>query len=223
MRHEKAREMRFFTRRGALAQALRSAFVDPHGREARMHTDPNHPFLSDVTELRRRARQHIERGAVTPDYKADREVVIELLQTALATELVCVARYKYHYFMAQGIDAKAVADEFLEHAKEEQDHADLIAQRITQLNGAPDLDPRGLSTRAHSEYVRGETLVEMIREDLIAERIAIESYGEIIRFLGDRDPTTRRIMEQILAKEEEHADDMQNLLASLDPTQKPKN
>jgi bacterioferritin len=187
-----------------------------------MATDP-HPFLTDVQELRRRARQHIEQGAVTPDYKADREVVIELLQTALATELVCVARYKRHYFMAQGIDAKSVADEFLEHAQEEQDHADQLAKRICQLNGAPDLDPSGLKSRSHSEYVPGETLVEMIREDLIAERIAIESYGEVIRFLGDRDPTTKRIMEQILAKEEEHAEDMQNLLASLDPTQKPKN
>jgi bacterioferritin len=187
-----------------------------------MHTDPQKPFLSDVKELRRRARQHIEQGAVTPDYKADREVVIELLQTALATELVCVARYKRHYFMAQGIDAKAIADEFLEHAKEEQEHADEICRRICQLNGAPDLDPKGLLTRSHSEYVPGETLVDMIREDLIAERIAIESYGEVIRFLGDRDPTTKRIMEIILAKEEEHADDMANLLASLDPTKKPK-
>jgi bacterioferritin len=180
------------------------------------------PFLTDIKELRRRAREHIEQGAVTPDYKADREAVIKVLNEALATEIVCVLRYKRHYFMAQGIDSKSVADEFLEHANEEQTHADEIARRICQLNGEPNFNPDGLSTRSHAEYVEGGSLVDMIREDLIAERIAIESYGEIIRFIGENDPTTKRLMEHILAKEEEHAEDMQNLLAALDPTKKPK-
>ncbi len=180
------------------------------------------PFLTDVKELRRRAREHIEQGAVTPDYKADRETVIKLLNEALATEIVCVMRYKRHYFMAQGIDSKPVADEFLEHANEEQGHADEIARRITQLNGAPNLNPEGMLMRAHSEYVEGDTLIDMIREDLVAERVAIESYNEMIRFIGDGDPTTRRLLEGILAKEEEHAEDMSNLLAAFDPKQKPK-
>ena len=175
-------------------------------------------FLSDVKELRRRARQHIENGAVTQGYGADREKVVAVLNEALATEIVCVLRYKRHYFMAQGIHAQAVAQEFLEHANEEQGHADRIAERITQLGGAPDLNPEGLTTRSHSEYVEGNSLVDMIREDLVAERIAIDSYGEIVRFFGDRDITSRRLMEEILANEEEHADDLNNLLATLDPT-----
>ena len=175
-------------------------------------------FLSDVKELRRRARQHIEDGAVTQGYGADREKVIAVLNEALATEIVCVLRYKRHYFMAQGIHAQAVAQEFLEHANEEQGHADRIAERITQLGGAPDLNPEGLTTRSHSEYVEGNSLVDMIREDLVAERIAIDSYGEIVRFFGDRDITSRRLMEEILANEEEHADDLNKLLATLDPT-----
>jgi bacterioferritin len=175
-------------------------------------------FLSDVAELRRRARQHIEDGAVTPGYTADRDTVIKILNEALATEIVCVLRYKRHYFMAQGIHAQAVADEFLEHATEEQGHADRIAERITQIGGAPDFSPQGLATRSHSEYVEGDTLVDMIREDLVAERVAIESYSEIVRYLGDRDITTRRMMEEILANEEEHADDLQKLLVTLDPT-----
>ena len=176
-------------------------------------------FLSDVTELRRRARQHIENGAVTPSYGADPGTVIKILNEALATEIVCVLRYKRHYFMAQGIHAQAVAQEFLEHANEEQGHADRIAERITQIGGAPNFSPEGLATRSHSEYVEGDTLVEMIREDLVAERIAIESYSEIVRFLGNKDITTRRMMEEILANEEEHADDLQKLLVTLDPTQ----
>ncbi len=175
-------------------------------------------FLSDVKELRRRARQHIEDGAVTAGYGADRHKVIAVLNEALATEIVCVLRYKRHYFMAQGIHAQAVAQEFLEHANEEQGHADRIAERITQIGGEPDFNPEGLASRSHSEYVEGNSLVDMIREDLIAERIAIDSYGEIIRFLGDRDITTRRLMEEILANEEEHADDLNNLLSTLDPT-----
>jgi bacterioferritin len=176
-------------------------------------------FLTDIKELRRRARQHIEDGAVTPGYGADRETVVRILNDALATEIVCVLRYKRHYFMAQGIHATAVAQEFLEHANEEQGHADRIAERITQIGGAPNFSPEGLLTRSHSEYVEGNTLVDMIREDLVAERVAIESYSEIVRFLGDRDITTRRMMEEILANEEEHADDLQNLLVTLDPTE----
>jgi bacterioferritin len=176
-------------------------------------------FLSDVEELRRRARQHIGDGAVTAGYGADREKVIAVLNEALATEIVCILRYKRHYFMATGIHANAVAQEFQEHAAEEQGHADRIAERITQLGGEPNFSPDGLSSRSHSEYVEGNSLVDMIREDLVAERIAIESYSEIIRFLGDRDVTTRRIMEEILENEEEHADDLRDLLATLDPTQ----
>ena len=175
-------------------------------------------FLSDVEELRRRARQHIQEGAVTAGYGADRERVISILKEALATEIVCVLRYKRHYFMATGIHANAVAQEFQEHAAEEQGHADRIAGRITQLGGEPDFNPDGLSSRSHSEYVEGESLVDMIREDLVAERVAIESYSEIVRFLGDRDVTTRRMMEEILEVEEEHADDLRDLLATLDPT-----
>jgi bacterioferritin len=175
-------------------------------------------FLTDVRELRRRARQHIEDGAVTAGYGADRERVIAILNEALATEIVCVLRYKRHYFMATGIHANAVAQEFQEHAAEEQGHADRIAGRITQLGGEPNFNPEGLATRSHSQYVEGDSLVDMIKEDLVAERIAIESYGEIVRFLGDRDVTTRRMMEEILENEEEHADDLRDLLATLDPT-----
>ena len=173
------------------------------------------PFLSDIQELRRRAREHMEMGAVTSSYKADREKVISILNEVLATEIVCVLRYKRHYYMASGIHAQAVADEFLEHAKEEQEHADIVAERITQLGGEPDFNPAGLAMRSHSEYVEGKTLLDMVREDLVAERIAVESYSEIIRYLGDDDPTTRIAMEQIMSKEEEHADDMKNLLERL--------
>jgi bacterioferritin len=175
-------------------------------------------FLSDIRELRRRARKRIHDGAVTDGYRADRKKVIEVLNQALATELVCVLRYKRHYFMATGIHANAVAAEFLEHANEEQGHADRIAERITQLDGEPDFNPEGLATRSHSEYKEGKSLIDMIKEDLVAERIAIESYGEIVRFLGDRDITSRRMMEELLAVEEQHADDLKNLLATLDPT-----
>jgi len=173
------------------------------------------PFVTDIQELRRRARQHMEEGAVTSAYRADREAVIRILNEVLATEIVCVLRYKRHYYMAAGIHAQAVAEEFLEHAKEEQGHADLAAERITQLGGEPNFSPEGLATRSHSEYVEGKSLLDMVREDLVAERIAVESYNEIIRYLGDNDPTTRITMEQILAKEEEHADDMKKLLETL--------
>jgi bacterioferritin len=172
-------------------------------------------FLSDIQTLRRRAREHIAQGAVTPGYHADRDVVLRLLNEALATEIVCVLRYKRHYFMAQGIHAEGVAAEFLEHANDEQQHADQIAARITQLGGEPDFSPEGLVSRSHAEYVEGGTLEDMIKEDLVAERIAIDSYREIIAYLGEKDPTSRRLMEEILAKEEEHADDLANLLEDL--------
>jgi bacterioferritin len=172
-------------------------------------------FLSDIQTLRRRAREHIAQGAVTPGYHADRDVVLRLLNEALATEIVCVLRYKRHYFMAKGIHAEGVAAEFLEHATDEQAHADQIAARITQLGGEPDFSPEGLVSRSHAEYVEGGTLEDMIKEDLVAERIAIDSYREIIAYLGEKDPTSRRLMEEILAKEEEHADDLANLLQDL--------
>ncbi|MEQ8259638.1 MAG: ferritin-like domain-containing protein [Alcanivorax sp.] len=173
------------------------------------------PFLTDVKTLRERARQHIEQGAVTAGYSADRETVLKLLNEALATEIVCTLRYKRHYYMADGLNASIAADEFLEHAQQEQQHADWLAERIVQLGGAPNFSPEGLQSRSHAEYVEGETLKEMVKEDLIAERIAIDSYREIATYLGDKDPTTRRIMEEILAQEEEHADDMASILESL--------
>jgi len=173
------------------------------------------PFLTDIKTLRERARKHIENGAVTEGYTGDRETVIKLLNEALATELVCVLRYKRHYFMATGIHADSVAAEFLEHANDEQGHADQIAARIVQLGGAPNFNPEGLLTRSHAEYVEGDSLTEMIKEDLVAERIAIDSYREMITYLGNDDPTSRRLMESILAVEEEHADDLVNLLGEL--------
>ena len=173
------------------------------------------PFLTDIKTLRERARKHIEQGAVTEGSSADRETVIKVLNEALATEIVCVLRYRRHYFMASGINAEGVAAEFLQHSNDEQGHADQIAQRIVQLQGEPNFSPEGLLTRSHAEYVEGETLNDMIKEDLVAERIAIDSYRYIIQFLGNDDPTTRRMMETILAVEEEHADDLVNLLEVL--------
>ena len=173
------------------------------------------PFLTDIKTLRERARKHIEKGAVTEGYRADRETVVKLLNEALATEIVCVLRYKRHYFMATGIHAESVAAEFLEHANDEQGHADQIAARIVQLGGAPNFNPEGLLTRSHAEYVEGETLQDMIKEDLVAERIAIDSYRDMINYFGNDDPTSRRLMESILAVEEEHADDLVNLLGEL--------
>ena len=170
------------------------------------------PFLTDIQTLRKRAREHIEQGAVTEGYRADRETVIKLLNEALATEIICVLRYKRHYFMATGINAESVATEFLQHANEEQAHADQIAQRIVQLGGAPNFSPEGLSTRSHAEYVEGDTLIDMIKEDLVAERIAIDSYRDMINYVANDDPTTRRMLEGILAMEEEHADDLVSLL-----------
>ena len=173
------------------------------------------PFLSDIHAIRARARQHIEDGAVTDSYGADRETVLRLLNEALATEIVCVLRYKRHYFMASGLMADAIKAEFLEHANEEQAHADRIAERIVQLGGAPELNPDLLSARSHAEYVEGHDLRDMVREDLVAERIAIDSYREMINFVGDRDTTTKRILEDILAQEEEHADELADMLNGL--------
>ncbi len=173
------------------------------------------PYLTDIQTLRERARKHIENGAVTAGYTADRETVVKLLNEALATEIVCVLRYKRHYFMAAGINAESVAAEFLQHANDEQGHADQIAQRIVQLKGEPNFNPEGLLMRSHAEYVEGTTLVDMIKEDLVAERIAIDSYREMINYLGLDDPTSRRMMEGILAVEEEHADDLQNFLDKM--------
>jgi bacterioferritin len=172
----------------------------------------NKPFLTDIKTLRDRARQHIENGAITEGYSADRETVVKILNEALATEIVCVLRYKRHFFMATGINAESVAAEFLQHANEEQGHADLIGARIVQLGGEPNLNPEGLLTRSHAEYVEGDSLVDMIKEDLVAERIAIDSYREMVNYVGNDDPTTRRMLEGILAMEEEHAEDLVSLL-----------
>src|SRR6202166_2242154 len=184
--------------------------------------EDHRPFVTDIQELRRRARAHMERGAVTSAYTADRETVIRILNEVLATEIVCVLRYKLHYYMATGIHAQAAAAEFLEHADEEQSHADLAAERITQLGGEPNFNPEGLAMRSHSEYAEGKTLLDMVREDLVAERIAVESYSEIIRYLGNDDPTTRRMLETIMAKEEEHADDMKKILENLSEKLRPE-
>jgi bacterioferritin len=171
--------------------------------------------LTDVKTLRVQARKHIEEGAVTAGYSADRSEVLRLLNEALATEMVCVLRYRRHHFMARGLDAKSTADEFLVHSNEEQGHADRIAARIVQLGGEPDFSPDSLSKRSHAEYVAGGSLVEMIREDLVAERIAIDSYREMIRYLDDQDPTTSQMLKGILAVEEEHADELADLLKDL--------
>lgn len=169
-------------------------------------------FMSDVQELRRRARQHIENGAVTETYGANLETAIKLLNEALATEIVCTLRYRFHYYMAKGIHAQAAQQEFLEHANEEQQHADSLAARIVQLGGKPDFNPDILTQRSHAEYIEGDTLEEMLREDLVAERVAIESYTEMVRFFDNKDTTSRRLLEQILAVEEEHAEDLVTLL-----------
>jgi bacterioferritin len=173
------------------------------------------PFLTDVETLRNRARQHIENGAVTAGYTANRETIIKLLNEALATEIVCVLRYKRHHFMASGLHSQSVAQEFLQHANEEQTHADQIARRIVQIGGEPNFSPEGLLTRSHTEYVEGLTLVGMIEEDLVAERVGIDSYREMITYVAGDDPTTRRMLEEILAMEEEHAEDLASLLKEL--------
>jgi bacterioferritin len=179
-------------------------------------TGADQAFLSDLGALRARAKEDIMKGAVTPSFpESDRKVIVELLNTALATEIVCVLRYKRHYYATHGIRAKFVAAEFLEHADEEQKHADQIAERIVQLGEDPDLNPATLLSRAHSEYDQATSLRQMLEADLIAERIAIESYREMITFVGQRDPTTRRLLESILAQEEEHAEDLVDLLEDL--------
>jgi len=172
-------------------------------------------FLTDVQTLRERARRHIEQGPITEAYGADRERVIAVLNDVLATELVCYLRYKRHYFTATGINAAPVAAEFLEHANQELGHADSVAKRITELRGAPNFNPDGLATRSHAEYVEGDTLLDMVREDLVAERVAIASYQEIVRWLGEGDPTTQQLIKSILAVEEEHADDLLNILEDM--------
>lgn len=171
--------------------------------------------ITDVKTLRARARQHLAEGAVTAGYGADREVVLKLLNDALATEIVCVLRYRRHHFMAKGIQSKSIADEFLTHSNEEQSHADQIADRIVQLGGEPDFAPNGLVNRSHAEYIEGTSLVDMITENVVAERIAIDSYRDIIQYIGDRDPTTRRMLEGIMAAEERHADELADLLEGL--------
>jgi bacterioferritin len=168
--------------------------------------------LDDVATLRKRARENIDSGAVTSGYEADRDTVLRLLNEALATELVCTLRYRRHYFMATGLASESVKQEFLEHAQQELAHADRIAARIVQLDGEPDFNPRTLTERSHAEYVPGDSLETMIREDLVAERIAIDSYRQMVTYLGNRDPTTRRLLEEILANEEEHAEDLASML-----------
>ena len=171
--------------------------------------------FTDVETLRKQARNHIEQGAVTPGYSADRFEVLQQLNQALATEIVCVLRYRRHHFMARGIHSKGVADEFLAHSNEEQGHADELAARIVQLGGEPDFAPDSLTERSHAEYVAGSTLADMIKEDLVAERIAIDSYRELIVYLGDQDPTTSQMLKGILAVEEQHADELADLLVGL--------
>lgn len=171
--------------------------------------------LTDIETLRRRAREQLEQGPITDTYGADRERVVQVLNEVLATEVVCWLRYKRHYYMASGLNAGPVAAEFLEHATQEAQHADMVASRITQLRGEPNFDPEGLASRSHAEYVEGSSLVDMVKEDLVAERVAISSYQEIVRWLGNDDPTTRGVIEQILAVEEEHADDLVSLLEEL--------
>ena len=171
--------------------------------------------LTDVKTLREQARRNIDDGAITPSYTADRTTVLKLLNEALATELICVLRYRRHYFMAKGIESKSIAAEFLEHANEELGHADLIAERIVQLGGEPDFSPDSLTSRSHAEYIPGDSLANMIKEDLIAERIAIDSYREMVEYLGNQDSTTRRMLESILAVEEQHAEELADLLEDL--------
>jgi bacterioferritin len=180
-----------------------------------MANQTDKPFLSDIEELRRRARQDMDKGAITSAYGLDLNQAISILNQVLASELVCVLRYKRHYFMAQGIHAEPVAQEFLQHANDEQLHADQVALRITQLGGGPNFNPEGLLTRSVAQYEEGDSLIEMIKEDLVAERVVIQWYGEIARWFGDQDITTRRLMEELLAKEEEHANDLADLLTEV--------
>lgn len=187
-----------------------------HGRcRLKENVLPSQPFKSDIEKIRERARAKMMDGAVTDAYKADKTSVLEVLNEVLATELVCVLRYKSHYYASKGLNKESIGQEFLQHAAEEQVHADMVCERITQLGGEPNLNPAGLATRSHSEYKGGSTMAELIKEDLVAERIAVETYSEVIRWLGNDDPTTRRMMEVLLAKEEEHANDMLDLIEKV--------
>jgi bacterioferritin len=172
------------------------------------------PFVTDIRELRRRAKENIERGAVTDNYEGQVQQTIDLLQTALATEIVCVLRYTMHAISAVGIDSESVTQEFTEHANDEREHLEKIANRINQLGGTPNLNPEGLHTRSVTEYGSAEQLIDMIKENLVAERIAVEHYRELVRYFGDKDPTTRVMLEGILAQEEDHANDMHDLLVA---------
>jgi bacterioferritin len=172
------------------------------------------PFLTDVKELRRRARQHLETGNVTETYGGDVKQAIEILQSVLATEIVCVLRYTMHAIAATGIASEGVREEFAEHAKEEQEHMTMVAERINQLGGKPNFNPEGLASRSASQYAEGENLIDMIKENYIAERIAVDHYRELIRYFADHDPTTRVMLEGILATEEEHTNDMHDLLVA---------
>lgn len=174
-------------------------------------------FMTDIKTIRERARREMQEGAVTQDYSLDKEQAVRLLNEALATEIVCVLRYRFHYFMASGIHKEGAAAEFLEHSNEEQRHADMIAERIKQLGGKPEMNPAVVANASHSEYVEGTSLEDMLREDLVAERIAIQTYREMVKFFGEHDPTSRRMMEEILAVEEEHADDIADLLYAVTP------
>jgi len=174
-------------------------------------------FISNIEQIRQQARKKIEDGALTPDYQLNPEEAISILNEALATEIVCTLRYRFHYFMATGIHSGPAAEEFLEHAKEEQEHADRIAERIKQLGGKPEMNPAIVAQTSHTDFAEGATLSDMLKEDLIAERIAIETYREMIRYFGEKDPTSRRMLEDILAVEEEHADDLADLLFAMEP------
>jgi bacterioferritin len=174
-------------------------------------------FINNIEEIRQRARQQIADGPVTEDYQLNREQVISILNEALATEILCTLRYKFHYVMASGIHSQAIREEFLEHANEEQEHADRIADRIKQLGGKPEMNPGIISMMSYTDYKEGHSLADMIREDLIAERIAIETYREVVRYFGEKDPTSRVMMEDILSKEEEHADELSDLLFAFEP------
>lgn len=180
----------------------------------------NGNFAKNLDEIRRRARQHLEQGAVTPNYGGDLDLAIKLLNEGVATEVVCILRYKYHAAMATGLASESVKKEFTEHAREEGEHLDLLVERITQLGGKPNLNPEGITMRASAQYVEGESMIDMIRENLVAERIAVETYRDLIRHFGDKDPTTRVILERILAQEEEHANDMHDLLVAHGPSER---
>jgi bacterioferritin len=205
-------------------QAGKAADRSARDRSAKADGESHGSVLSSIAELRERARQSLDEGAVTPSYSADRDQVLRLLNEALATELVCTLRYRHHYFIAQGLAAEAIKQEFLTHAQEEQQHADQLAERIVQLGGDPNFNPSGLAERSHAEYGNGQSLADILRDDLIAERVAIESYREMISYVGVNDPTSRRLLEAILAVEEEHAEEIASMLSNVGANlSRPKN